>query len=185
MPVLGVLRDRQAPLPSCPHRSDAAASPSVGCRRGSVLVFALAPDGIRGWLPMPRSRRRDGGRRCRTRKLWWGRTAKAESSTRCCTTRPSGVRWVQLPWAGIEPYVEVIRGRSHLDVRQGRLCRTGRRARTTLLLAGLRGLDRYACCVDVGQRPTARTCSAQRSSSSAGAGSPSRCFGSSSRSARM
>jgi phosphoglycerate dehydrogenase-like enzyme len=56
------------------------------------------------------------------------------------------IRWVQLPWAGVEPYVEVIRG--HRD--RTWTCGKGVYAdpvaelALALVLAGLRGLDRYA-----------------------------------------
>jgi phosphoglycerate dehydrogenase-like enzyme len=56
------------------------------------------------------------------------------------------LRWVQLPWAGIEPYVEVIRG--HAD--RTWTCGKGVYAAPVaehalaLALAGLRGIDRYA-----------------------------------------
>jgi phosphoglycerate dehydrogenase-like enzyme len=56
------------------------------------------------------------------------------------------LRWVQLPWAGVEPYVEVIR--VHAD----RLWTCGKGVYAApvaehalaLALAGLRGIDRYA-----------------------------------------
>ena len=56
------------------------------------------------------------------------------------------LRWVQLPWAGVEPYVEVIR--AHAD----RLWTCGKGVYAApvaehalaLALAGLRGIDRYA-----------------------------------------
>ncbi|HET6953920.1 MAG TPA: NAD(P)-dependent oxidoreductase [Acidimicrobiales bacterium] len=56
------------------------------------------------------------------------------------------LRWVQLPWAGVEPYVEVIR--AHAD--RTWTCGKGVYAEPVaehalaLALAGMRGLDRYA-----------------------------------------
>lgn len=56
------------------------------------------------------------------------------------------LRWVQLPWAGIEPYAEVVR--AHAD--RTWTCGKGVYAdpvaehALALLLAGLRGLDRFA-----------------------------------------
>ena len=58
----------------------------------------------------------------------------------------AGLRWVQLPWAGVEPYVDVIR--AHAD--RTWTCGKGVYAEPVaehalaLALAGLRGLDHYA-----------------------------------------
>ena len=40
------------------------------------------------------------------------------------------IRWVQLPYAGIEPFVHLVQDDSGLDVRQGDLRRAGGRAGT-------------------------------------------------------
>jgi len=68
-----------------------------------------------------------------------------------------GIRWVQLPWAGVEPYVDVIR--AHAD--RAWTCAKGIYAdpvaehALALALAGLRSLDRYARATTwTGQRGT-------------------------------
>ncbi|MGD9796934.1 MAG: NAD(P)-dependent oxidoreductase [Acidimicrobiia bacterium] len=58
----------------------------------------------------------------------------------------AGIRWVQLPWAGIEPYVDVVR--RHADriwtCAKGAFAEPVAELALTLLLAGLRGLGTYA-----------------------------------------
>ena len=72
------------------------------------------------------------------------------------------LRWVQLPWAGIEPYVDVVR--AHAD--RTWTCGKGVYAEPVaehalaLALAGLRGLDRYARRRPVDGAAGAATCSA-------------------------
>jgi phosphoglycerate dehydrogenase-like enzyme len=56
------------------------------------------------------------------------------------------IRWVQLPWAGVEPYVEVIR--AHADrmwtCGKGVYAEPVAEHALALALAGMRGIDRYA-----------------------------------------
>jgi phosphoglycerate dehydrogenase-like enzyme len=56
------------------------------------------------------------------------------------------LRWVQLPWAGIEPYVEVVRAHAERTWTCGKGVYAEPVAEHALALglAGLRGLDRYA-----------------------------------------
>jgi phosphoglycerate dehydrogenase-like enzyme len=58
----------------------------------------------------------------------------------------AGLRWVQLPWAGIEPYVHVVR--AHADrvwtCGKGVYAEPVAEHALALALAGLRSLDRYA-----------------------------------------
>ncbi|HEX5367576.1 MAG TPA: NAD(P)-dependent oxidoreductase, partial [Acidimicrobiales bacterium] len=57
-----------------------------------------------------------------------------------------GLRWVQLPWAGIEPYVEVVA--AHADriwtCGKGVYAEPVAEHALALALAGLRGIDRFA-----------------------------------------
>jgi phosphoglycerate dehydrogenase-like enzyme len=77
--------------------------------------------------------------------LVWTETAEPERLGRLLDEH-RGLRWVQLPWAGVEPYVDVIR--AHAD----RIWTCGKGVYAdpvaehalALVLAGLRGLDRYA-----------------------------------------
>jgi phosphoglycerate dehydrogenase-like enzyme len=77
--------------------------------------------------------------------LVWTEVADAEGLGKVLDAHPQ-IRWVQLPWAGIEPYVEVVR--SHAE--RTWTCGKGVYAEPvaehalTLGLAGLRAIDRYA-----------------------------------------
>ncbi|HET6664372.1 MAG TPA: NAD(P)-dependent oxidoreductase [Acidimicrobiales bacterium] len=77
--------------------------------------------------------------------LVWTETAAAEALGRVLDDH-AGLRWVQLPWAGVEPYAEVIR--AHAD--RTWTCGKGVYAEPVaehalaLALAGLRGLGHYA-----------------------------------------
>jgi phosphoglycerate dehydrogenase-like enzyme len=77
--------------------------------------------------------------------LVWTEAAAAEALGRVLDDH-AGLRWVQLPWAGVEPYVEVIR--AHAD--RTWTCGKGVYAEPVaehalaLALAGLRGLGHYA-----------------------------------------
>jgi phosphoglycerate dehydrogenase-like enzyme len=77
--------------------------------------------------------------------LVWTETAAAEPLGRVLDDH-AGLHWVQLPWAGVEPYVDVIR--AHAD--RTWTCGKGVYAEPVaehalaLALAGLRGLGHYA-----------------------------------------
>jgi phosphoglycerate dehydrogenase-like enzyme len=77
--------------------------------------------------------------------LVWTETAAAEPLGRVLDHH-AGLHWVQLPWAGVEPYVDVIR--AHAD--RTWTCGKGVYAEPVaehalaLALAGLRGLGHYA-----------------------------------------
>ncbi|HRA33482.1 MAG TPA: hypothetical protein PK748_01050, partial [Acidimicrobiales bacterium] len=57
-----------------------------------------------------------------------------------------GLDWVQLPWAGVEPYVELIRARRHLvwTCAKGVYADPVAEHALALLLAGFRHLGAYA-----------------------------------------
>jgi phosphoglycerate dehydrogenase-like enzyme len=77
--------------------------------------------------------------------LVWADHRDPEGLATLLDARPA-IRWVQLPWAGVEPYVEVIR--AHAD--RTWTCAKGIYAEPVaehalaLALAGMRGLDHYA-----------------------------------------
>ncbi len=80
----------------------------------------------------------------------WAEPAKADALGELLHGEASHVRWVQLPWAGIEPYVDLITGDAANDPgRRVWTCAKGVYAgpvaehALTLLLAGLRGLGTY------------------------------------------
>ncbi len=106
---------------------------------------ALAPDGIRGWLAD--AIEAGGGTVVAPQDaeaLVWAEPAQANELDELLHDAAAGVKWVQLPWAGIEPYVEVIRGDRIWTCGKGVYAEPVAEHALTLLLAGLRGLDRYA-----------------------------------------
>jgi phosphoglycerate dehydrogenase-like enzyme len=76
--------------------------------------------------------------------LVWAEPAKANELDQLLHEAASGVRWAQLPWAGIEPYVEVIHDDRIWTCGKGVYAEPVAEHALTLLLAGLRRLDRYA-----------------------------------------
>ena len=77
--------------------------------------------------------------------LVWTETAAAEPLGRVLDDH-AGLHWVQLPWAGVEPYVDVIR--AHADrmwsCGKGVYAEPVAEHALALALAGLRGLGHYA-----------------------------------------
>jgi phosphoglycerate dehydrogenase-like enzyme len=107
--------------------------------------IALAPDGVRGWLAD--AIESGGGTVVPTSDaegLVWAEPAKANELDALLHNDASGVKWVQLPWAGIEPYVQVIHDDRIWTCGKGVYAEPVAEHALTLLLAGLRGLDRYA-----------------------------------------
>jgi phosphoglycerate dehydrogenase-like enzyme len=106
--------------------------------------IALAPDGIRGWLAD--AIEAGGGTVVAAEDaeaLVWAEPAKAKELDDLLHNAASGVKWVQLPWAGIEPYVGVISDDHIWTCGKGVYAEPVAEHALTLLLAGLRGLDRY------------------------------------------
>jgi phosphoglycerate dehydrogenase-like enzyme len=75
----------------------------------------------------------------------WTDPADAEGLSRLLDDHPH-LRWVQLPWAGIEPYVDVIRAHAERTwtCAKGVYADPVAEHALALALAGLRRLDRYA-----------------------------------------
>jgi phosphoglycerate dehydrogenase-like enzyme len=106
--------------------------------------IALAPDGVRGWLAD--AIEAGGGTLVAPQDaeaLVWAEPAKAEELDALLHDAGAGVTWVQLPWAGIEPYVEIIGDDRIWTCGKGVYAEPVAEHALTLLLAGLRGLDRY------------------------------------------
>jgi len=108
--------------------------------------IAVLPEGVRGFLAD--AVEAGGGELSEpddALALVWTETAAADALGRVLDDH-AGLRWVQLPWAGVEPYVDVIR--AHAD--RTWTCGKGVYAEPVaehalaLALAGLRGLDHYA-----------------------------------------
>jgi phosphoglycerate dehydrogenase-like enzyme len=110
---------------------------------GSPRV-ALAPDGVRAWLSD--AIHAGGGTvvdASDAEALVWAEPARAAELDGLLQGEAAGVMWVQLPWAGIEPYAGVINGDRVWTCAKGVYADPVAEHALTLLLAGLRGLDRY------------------------------------------
>lgn len=75
--------------------------------------------------------------------LVWAAPADPRSLDRLLQAHP-GIRWVQLPWAGIEPYLGVLDDERVWTSGKGVYAEPVAEHALTLLLAGLRGIGRYA-----------------------------------------
>ncbi|MGH9231568.1 MAG: NAD(P)-dependent oxidoreductase, partial [Acidimicrobiales bacterium] len=77
--------------------------------------------------------------------LVWTETAAADTLGRVLDDH-RGLRWVQLPWAGVEPYADVIRAHADRTWTSGRgvYAEPVAEHALALALAGLRGLGHYA-----------------------------------------
>jgi len=121
----------------------------------SAARVALAPEGIRPWIAD--AVRSGGGEVVRPADadvLVWAEPAKADELGALLHGEANHVRWVQLPWAGIEPYVDLIaedaaNGPTHGVGPRVWTCAKGVYAGPVaehalmLLLAGLRGVGTY------------------------------------------
>lgn len=111
-----------------------------------VPRVALAPSGVRGWLA---DSIRDGGGEVvephEAEVLVWAEPAQADRLGELLRGAAGGVTWVQLPWAGIEPYVDVVRAEAARiwTCGKGVYAEPVAEHALALLLGGLRGLDRY------------------------------------------
>jgi phosphoglycerate dehydrogenase-like enzyme len=108
--------------------------------------IALLPDGNQSWLAD--SIAAGGGTRVEPERadgLVWTDPAAPRQLDDVLDAHPA-IRWVQLPWAGVEPYVDTIR--RHADrtwtCAKGAFAEPVAELALTLLLAGLRGLGTYA-----------------------------------------
>lgn len=134
----------------------AARASDVASNGRPATRVALAPEGIRPWIAG--AVEAGGGSVVAPSDadvLVWAEPAKADALGELLHGEASHVRWVQLPWAGIEPYADLISSDA-ADAAQdggsvGRVwtCAKGVYAgpvaehALTLLLAGLRGLGTY------------------------------------------
>jgi phosphoglycerate dehydrogenase-like enzyme len=108
--------------------------------------IAVRPAGVRGFLVDAVVA--GGGRVVEpdeAEALVWAEVGDPEGLTKLLDAHP-GLRWIQLPFAGIEPYVEVVR--AHADrtwsCGKGVYAEPVAEHALALLLAGRRGLDRFA-----------------------------------------
>ncbi len=110
-------------------------------------AIALAPTGVRSWLAdaiaaggadLVAPEAADG--------LVWADVANPGALGELLAGEGRSIRWVQLPWAGIEPYVEVVRAYADLvwTCGKGIYAPPVAEHALALLLGGLRGVGRYA-----------------------------------------
>jgi phosphoglycerate dehydrogenase-like enzyme len=110
----------------------------------SRLRVAHAPPNLRPWLA---DAIREGGGEVvppgDAEALVWAETADAAALNRLLQANP-GIRWVQLPWAGIEPYLGVVDHDRVWTSGKGVYAEPVAEHALALLLAGLRGIVTYA-----------------------------------------
>jgi len=106
--------------------------------------IAVAPEGQRAWLA---DAVRAGGAAVvdpsEAEGLVWASTGGAEALAAILTRHPD-ITWVQLPWAGIEPFVAVLDGDHTWTCGKGVYAVPVAEHALMLGLAGLRGLGTYA-----------------------------------------
>src|SRR4051794_6574732 len=111
----------------------------------SVPQVAVAPTGVRGWLA---AAVRDGGGEVvepsAAEALVWAETNKPDELAALLRGQGSGIRWVQLPYAGIEPYVRVLDPALVWTCAKGVYAEPVAEHALALLLAGLRNVGPYA-----------------------------------------
>jgi phosphoglycerate dehydrogenase-like enzyme len=106
---------------------------------------AVAPAGVRSWLA---DAVRDGGGEVveprDAEALIWAETNKPKELEALLRAEGSGVRWVQLPYAGIEPYADVLDPSLVWTCAKGVYAEPVAEHALALLLAGLRHVGPYA-----------------------------------------
>jgi phosphoglycerate dehydrogenase-like enzyme len=112
--------------------------------------LAVGPDAYREWFAPAVTA--GGGEVVdldRAEALLWAAPGDPEGLRSALTDHGGHLEWVQLPWAGIEPYLDVL-GTGEAAAERIWTCGKGVYAEPvaelalTLALAGMRGLDRYA-----------------------------------------
>jgi phosphoglycerate dehydrogenase-like enzyme len=105
---------------------------------------AVAPPDLRPWLA---DAVRDGGGEivapADAEALVWAETSDPAGLNRLLQEHP-GITWVQLPWAGVEPYLGVLDHERRWTSGKGVYAEPVAEHAIGMLLAGLRGLVAYA-----------------------------------------
>lgn len=110
----------------------------------SAAQVALEPAGIRAWLGD--AIEAGGGAivdPADAEALVWAETAKPDELAALLAAHPN-IAWVQLPWAGIEPYREVLDPARTWTCGKGVYAEPVAELALALALAGLRGVGDYA-----------------------------------------
>ena len=107
--------------------------------------IAVGPEGVPAW--MAEAVGAGGGEvvpLSDAEALLWGAPADPSGLREALERTGDRLRWVQLPWAGIEPYVGALDDRRLWTCGKGVYAEPVAEMALTLALACLRGLDRYA-----------------------------------------
>lgn len=112
---------------------------------GTTGALAIEPEGVREWL---RDAVEAGGATVvppeDAEALLWAAPDNPAGLREVLAEHGDHLRWVQLPWAGIEPYVDVLDHDRVWTCGKGVYAEPVAEMALALSLAGLRGLDRYA-----------------------------------------
>ncbi|MFM7063935.1 MAG: NAD(P)-dependent oxidoreductase [Actinomycetes bacterium] len=113
--------------------------------QGAGPRLAVLPDGLRDWLGG--AVRAGGGRVVppdQAEALVWASPDDVDGLAEVLADHGDHLRWVQLPWAGIEPFVPVLDGARVWTCGKGVYAEPVAELALTLTLAGLRGVGSYA-----------------------------------------
>lgn len=112
---------------------------------GAGVDMAVEPEGVRDWL---RDAVEAGGGRVvaleQATTLLWASPDDPDGLRSVLAAHGDRLRWVQLPWAGIEPYVDVVDHGRVWTCGKGVYAEPVAEMALTLALASMRRLDRYA-----------------------------------------
>ncbi|MFZ4520018.1 MAG: NAD(P)-dependent oxidoreductase, partial [Microthrixaceae bacterium] len=112
---------------------------------GGKELLAVGPAGAPAW--MAEAVRAGGGRVVpaeRARAVLWADPDDPAGLRRLLDLHGDHLEWVQLPWAGVEPYVSVMDAERIWTCGKGAYAEPVAEMALTLALAGMRGLGRYA-----------------------------------------
>ena len=118
----------------------------------STAGIAVGPTGTREWV---RDAVEAGGGTLvapdQAGALMWTSTADVDGLTELLAANP-GIRWVQLPWAGVEPYAQLFRDGRTWTSGKGVYAKPVAEHALMLALAGLRELKRCATAIRWGEQ---------------------------------
>ena len=112
---------------------------------GTPPQIAVLPDGLRDWLAG--AVRAGGGEVVpveRAEALVWASPDKVDGLAEVLADHGDHLRWVQLPWAGVEPFRDVFDDARAWTCGKGVYAEPVAELALSLTLAGLRGVGTYA-----------------------------------------